>query len=327
MSQTLPVSGFRWKKNTSKFTEEFIKNYDEDSNKGYILEVDVKYPKYLLSLHENLPFLPERMKTGKCKKPVCNLYDKKSYVVHIRSLKQALNHGLILKKVHRVIQFYQKAWLKPYIDMNTKLRKKEKNDFKKDFFKLMNNAAFGKTMENLRKHRDIKLVTTDKRRNGLVSEPNYHTTKWFSEKLLPIEMKKTKVKINKPIYLGLSILEISKILIYEFWYDYMKPKYGDNVKLCYIDTDDVDIADDVEKRFDTSNYEADRLLPTGNNKKVIGLMKDELGGKIMREFVALRPKTYSYLTEDCKEDKKAKGTKKCVIKRRVKFNESKCIIC
>ena len=181
----------------------------------------------------DLPFLPERMKIDKCKKLVCNLYDKKNYVVHITSLK----HGLILKKVHRVIQFYQEAWLKPYIDMNTEYRKNANNDFEKGFFKLMNNAVFGKTIENVNKHRDIKLVKTDKRRNRLVSEPNYHTTKWFSEKLLAIEMKKTKVKMNKRIYLGLSILEISKTLIYKFWYDYMKPKYGDNVKLCYMDTD------------------------------------------------------------------------------------------
>ena len=124
----------------------------------------------------------------------------KKLCFHIRSLKQALNHGLTLKKVHRVIQFNQEAWLKPYIDMNTELRKQIKNDFEKDFFKLMNNAVFGKTMENVRKHRDIKLVTTDKRRNKLVSEPNYDTTKWFSENLLTIEMKKTKVKMNKPVY-------------------------------------------------------------------------------------------------------------------------------
>ena len=172
-----------------KFNEEFIENYDEDSDKGYILEVHVKYPKNLHGLHEDLPFLPKRMKIGICKKLVYNLYDKKNYVVHMRSLKQVLNHGLILKKVHRVIQFNQEAWLKPYIDMNTKLRKKAKNDFKKDFFKLINNAVFGKTMENVRKHRDIKLVTTDKRRDQLVSEPNYHATKWFSENLLAIEMK------------------------------------------------------------------------------------------------------------------------------------------
>ena len=122
--------------------------------------------------------------------------------------------------------------------MNTKLRTEAKNDFEKDFFKLMNNAVFGKTMENVRKHRDIKLVTTDKRRNQLASEPNYHTTKYFSENLTAIEMKKkTKVKVNKPIYIGMSILDISKTLMYEFWYDYIKPKYQDRAKLCYMDTD------------------------------------------------------------------------------------------
>ena len=192
----------------------------------------------------------------------------------------------MLKKVQRVIQFNQKTWLKSYIDMNTELRKQSKNDFEKDFFKLMNNAVFGKTMENVRKHRDIKLVITDKKRNQLVSEPNYHTRKWFSENLLAIEMEKTKVKMNKPVHLGFSIFEISKTLMYEFWYNYIKPKYGDYMKLCYMDTDSFImyiktedfcnyITDDAEKRFDASNYDVNRPLPTTKNKKVIGLMKDE----------------------------------------------------
>ena len=188
--------------------------------------------------------------------------------------------------------------------MNTELRKKAKNDFEKDFFKLMNNAVFGKTMENVRKHRDIKLVTTGKRRNQLVSKPNYHTTEWFSENLLATEMRKTKVKMNKPVYLDISMLDISKALMYEFWYDYKTPKYDDNAKLCYMDTvsfiiniktEDFyeDIANDVEKRFDASDYEIDRPLPTGKNKQMIELMKDELGGKIITKFIALRPKTYA----------------------------------
>ena len=222
--------------------------------------------------------------------------------------------------------------------MNTELRKAAKNDFEKDLFKLMNNSVFGKTMENIRKHKDIKLVTTDKKRNKLVSEPDYHTINLISEDLSVIEMKKTKVKMNKPIYLGLSILEISKILIYEFWYNYMKPKYGNDVKLCYMDTDSFimniktnyfyeDIANDVENRFDTSNYEVNRPLPMGKNKKIIGLMKDELGGKVITEFVTLRPKTYSYLTDDGKEDKKSKETKKCIIKKIIKFNDyKKCLL-
>ena len=245
MSKKLPVNGFKWTDNDKTaelstkhvINEEFIKSYNEDNNKGYILEVDIKYPKRLHKLHSDLPFLSERMEVNKCKKLVCNLFNKKKYVVHINSLKQALNHGLKLKKIHRVIEFNQKEWLKPYIDMNTELRKLAKNDFEKNLFKLMNNSVFGKTMENIRKHRDIKLVMTDKERSKLVSEPNYHTINLISEDFSIIEMKKTKVKMKKPIYLGLSILEVSKILMYEFWYNYMKPKYIDNVILCHMDTD------------------------------------------------------------------------------------------
>ena len=168
--------------------------------------MDVKYLKRLHELHSDLPFLSERMEVNKCKKLVCNLFNKKKYVTHINELKQALNHGLKLKKIHRLIEFNQESWLKPYIDMNTELRKVAKNDFEKDLFTLMNNSVFGKMMENIRKHRDIKLVTTDKKRSKLVSEPNYHTIKLISEDLSIIKMKKTKVKMNKPIYLGLSIL-------------------------------------------------------------------------------------------------------------------------
>ena len=222
--------------------------------------------------------------------------------------------------------------------MNTELRKLARNDFEKDLFKLMNNSVFGKTMENIRKHRDIKLVTMDKKRSKFVSEPNYHTINLISEDLSIIEMKKTKLKMNKPIYLGLSILEISKILMYEFWYDCMKPKYNDNVRLCYMDRDSFimniktndfykDISDDVDNRFDTSYYEVKRPLLMGKNKKVIGLMKDELGGEIITKFIALRPKTYSYLTDNDKIDKKAKGTKKCVIKKLIKFDDyKKCLL-
>ena len=338
MSEKLPMNGFKWVSGISRINKKLVKSYDKkNSEEGYILEVDVDYPSKLHKLHSDIPFLPERIKIDKTQKLMCNLRDKKKYVVHISILKQALNHGLKLKKVHRVIEFNQEAWLKKYINMNTELRKKASKDFEKDFFKLMNNAVFGKTMENVRKHRDIKLVKADHKRNKLVSEPNYHTMKLISENLSIIEMKKVKVKMKKSIYLGLSILEISKILMYEFWYDYVKKKYGDMVKLCYMDTDSLimniktndfckDIAQDNEERFDTSNYDVDRTLPKGKNKKVIGLMKDKLGGGIITEFVALRPKTYSYMTDEFIEMKKAKGTKKCVIKKMLKFEDyKKCL--
>ena len=185
--------------------------------------------------------------------------------------------------------------------MNAEKRMNGKNVFEKDFYKLMTNAVYGKTMENVKKHRIIKLVNNDKKRNKLVSEPYYHTAKWFTENFLAIEMKKISVKMNKPIYLGLAILSLSKILMYDYLYNEMKPKYKDRVRLCYMDTDSFimyiktedfykDIANDVEKKYDTSNYTVERPLPMGKNKKVIGMIKDELGGKIMKEFIGLRPK-------------------------------------
>ena len=337
MTEKLPVRGFRWMEDISKIDEDCVKVYNKNDNKGYILDVDVDYPSKLLNLHSDLPFLPEKMVINNTKKLVCNLNDKKNYIVHINVLKQALDHGFKLKKVHRVIESEQEVWLKEYIDINTELRKKATNDFEKDFFKLMNNAVFGKTMENVRKHRDTKLVKSDKKRNKLVSEPNFHRMKLIDNNLAIIEMKKVKVKMNKPIYLGLSILDISKITMYEFWYDYVKIKYEDKAELCYMDTDSFvvniktkdfykDISQDVNKRFDTSNYTFDRPLPTGINKKVIGLMKDELGGDIITEFVALRPKAYSYITNNFIEMKKAKGTKKCVVNKMLRFNDyKKCL--
>ena len=216
MSVKLPINGFKWVNDISRINKKFIKSYDKNSDKGYTLEVDVDYVSKLHKLHSDMPFLLEKMKIDKTQKLVCNLRDKKKYVVHISILKEALNHGLKLKKVHRVMEFNQEAWLKKYIDINTELRKKASNDFEKDFFKLMNNAVFGKTMENVTKHRDMKLVKTNNKRNKLVSEPNYHTRKLISENLSIIEMKKGKVKMKKPIYLGLSILEISKIIMHEF---------------------------------------------------------------------------------------------------------------
>ena len=179
--------------------------------------------------------------------------------------------------------------------MNTKLRMQAKNDFEKDFFKLMNNSVFGKTIENVRNHQDIKLVTNNERRNKLVSEPNYYTKKHFSENLLTIEMRKTKIIMNKPVYLGQAILDISKTLMYEFWYDYIKPKYHEKARLCCMDTDSFiihiktedfyeDVSNDVDKWFDTSGYDKNdkKPLPIGINKKVIGMFKDELNGKIMK---------------------------------------------
>ena len=201
------------------------------------------------------------------------MHDKTKFAIPIRNLKQSLNHRLVLKKVHRVIQFNQKSLPKPDIDMNTELRQKTKNNSEKDFFKLMNNVVFGKTMENVRNYRNTKLVIKERRRSYLVSQPNYQTIKFFTENILAIEMRKTQMLINKPVYLCLSILDLSQTKMYKFWHDYEKPKYGKNATLFRMDTDSFivrvkadniykDIAEDVEARFDTSNFEINRSFIT-----------------------------------------------------------------
>ena len=333
MSQPLPTGGFKWVDVNPNEISELTTRTD----KGDILEVDVSYPKDLHNSHNDLPFMCERMEINGVEKLVPNLRDKKNYVIHIQALNQALQHGLRLDRIHQAIEFDQLPCLKTYIDFNTQLKMAATNDFEKDFFKLMNNSVFGKMMENIRKHRNIKLVMTEEKYLCTVMKPNFKSGVLFGENLMGCEMGKIKVVTNKPVHLGQAILDLSKIVMYEFHYDYMVPKYSlEKLKLCYMDTDSLvydiktedfyeDIANDVEARFDTSGYSKTdfRPLPIGLNKKVIGLMKDELGGKIMTEFVALRPKLYSYKKLDGLEDKKCKGIKKCVVKKTLTFEDYK----
>ena len=336
MSQPLPTGGFKW----IDMNQNGISELATRTDKGYLLEVDVNYPKDLHDLHNELPFMCEKLEINGVEKLVPNLRNKRNYVIHIRALNQVLQHGLKLVKIHRTIEFVQSPWLKAYIDFNTRLRTAATNDFEKDFFKLMNNTVFGKTMENIRKHRNIKLVTTREKYLKTVMRPNFKSGILFGENLMGCEMGKIKVVMKKPVHLGQAILDLSKIVMYEFHYDYMLSKYGlEKLKLCYMDTDSLvyyiktgdfykDIANDVKERFDTSGYckEDARPLPIGLNKKVIGLMKDELGGKIMMEFVALRPKLYSYKKLDGAEEKRCKVIKKCVVKRTLTFEDYKACL-
>ena len=352
MSQPLPTGEFKWVdiENLKQEARELKRTIDmmvRNSNNrgvGYVLEVDTKYPIELHDHHNDLPFICEKIRvkgpTGAGAAPhgveklVPNLHDKKKYVIHVKALKQALDHGLVLEKIHRVIQFKQSVWMKKYMDFNTRLRMVAKNDFEKGFYKLMNNSVFGKTMENIRKHRDIKLVNNKEDYLKQVMKPNFKGGVLMGADLMSCEMGKVKVKMNKLVYLGQAILDLSKTIMYEFHYDYMKRKYNESdLKLLYMDTDSLvydiktedfyqDIAEDVETRFDTSGYEPNRPLPIGKNKKVIGSMKDELGGKIMKEFISLRPKMYSYRVEES-EPKKCKGIKKCVVKKTITFKDYK----
>ena len=229
--------------------------------------------------------------------------------------------------------------MRPYIDLNTSLRTASKNDFEKDFFKLMNNSVFGKTMENIRNRVDIRLVNEEKQAEKLVSKPTFEGRTIFCEDLAAVYMKRTKIMFDKPIYVKFCILDLSKMLMYDFHYNYIVKKYGQNQKLLFTDTDSLayeiktedfyqDISNDVTEKFDTSNYAKNHPsgIKTGCNKKVIGMMKDKCGGKQITEFVGLRAKMYFYRLDET-EEKKANGVKKNVIKKDISFNNyNKCLI-
>ena len=330
MMKPLPVGDFKW------MDEKELKHW---KNIPCILEVDLEYPKDLHDLHNDYPLAPERLKIGNVEKLIPNLWDKEKYIVHHENLKLYEELGLKIKKIHRGIKFREEPWMKSYIALNTRLRTEAKNDFEKDFFKLMNNSVFGKTMENIRNRVDVKLVNNREKGEKLAAKPNFRHCTIFDENLIAVHMKRTKLTFNKPVYCGMAILDISKTLIYDFHYGYILPKYGKNQKLLFTDTDSLcyeietedfyeDISNDVEKDFDTSNFPKHHPsgIPVGKNKKVPGLMKDEAGGKIIEEFVGLRAKLYSYKMFEGKEEKKCKGIKKSVIKKNISFeNYKECL--
>lgn len=351
MSQRLPIGNYRWvseRKINRHFNSDdaqknasSISNLNDESDIGYIFEVDLHYPPELHHMHNDFPFCPEKRGIPKITtndKLLLTFYDKNNYVVHYSMLKLALKHGLKLKKVHRVLQFRQSAWLKPYIELNSMHRAQACNDFEKDNYKLMNNAIYGKTLENQRLRADIRLINKWEGRVGgrsLIARPNFKNCKVFDENLISIEMHKSHILINRPIIVGMCVLEISKILMYKFLYEYLKPKYGENIQVVYTDTDSfvlkiktndfyADIRDEPDaSHFDTSAYPVDNIYGIKRqNKKILGKFKDEVAGKIITEFVGLRSKCYSLRTLcEIKEIKKAKGVKKGVLKSNISFDD------
>ncbi|KAL9979617.1 hypothetical protein ACROYT_G017300 [Oculina patagonica] len=308
MSKPLPKSGFRWKKVMP--TEKQIMTKKSFAKAGWILEVDLEYPAELHEKHNSYPLAPEKKKINKdlfspyqkeliknldldlpdSEKLVLTLEDKSNYVVHYRNLQFYLKQGMKLKKVHRVLEFEQECWMEPYIKMNTEFRKKAKNDFEKNFYKLMNNSVFGKTMENLRNRVDIKIARSDETNKirKLVASPLYSRHVLFSNDLVGIDMRKSRLILNKPVYTGMSILDISKILMYDFFYNEIKMEYGKRCELLYTDTDSLlleieteDIYEDIYRNktlYDTSDYPKEHPLHSNENKKVLGKMKDECAG-------------------------------------------------
>lgn len=341
MMQHLPIREFKWCED--KFDGEKIQQIADDADIGYFFEVDLDYPENLHDLHNDYPFCAENklVPNSKTSKKLLLTFDsKKNYVIHYRMLKLALKHGLILKKVHRVLQFKQCAWLKSYIELNTAMRAKANNDFEKELYKLMNNAIFGKSMENVRSRVDIKLKTKWDGRYGareLIAQPNFKRRTIFDENLAAVEMKQTRIVMNKPISVGMAILDISKVVMYEYYYDFLKPKYGANIKMAYTDTDSFvmqiftdDFYQDMKQNleyYDTSEYPENNIYQIPRvNKKVPGLFKDELKSTVITAFVGLRSKMYTVRTvefgkEKYEDMKKAKGTKKYLLKRQIKFDD------
>ena len=331
MSKPLPTHGFEWMKVNELETWEKL---------PCILEVDLECPENLHDLFNDYPPAPEQIVVNKVSKLIPNLVDKKKYVLHYENLKQYLKLGLKLTHIHRGIKFKESPWLEKYISLNTKLRTEAKNEFEKNFFKLMNNSVFGKTMENIRNRVDVKLVNDKKRAEKLSAKPNFKHCNIFSEDLVAIHMKKTKLDFDKPVYLGMCILDLSKTLMYDFHYNYIKKKYGNKAKLLLTDTDSLmyeiqtedfykDISGDVKDRFDTSDYSSDHPsgIPSGFNKKVLGMFKDEVNGDIIDEFVGLRAKLYSYKMFEGEESKKCKGVKKSVVKKSITHEDYKtCLL-
>ena len=352
MSQYLPTGNFKWMTD-KEISKKNLEKYELDSKEGLILEVDLEYPKELHDLHNDYPIAPEKVKVSKnmlstyCKKIdekynisiglvsklISTLRDKKEYVLHYHNLQLYLDLGLKIKKIHRVLKFDQSPWLKQYIDFNTEKRKHAKNTFEKDFFKLMNNSVFGKTMENLRKQVDVRLVTNEKKLDKLTSKPTFGNSKIFNENLITVHKIKETLTLNRQAYVGMCILDLSKTLMYDFHYNYIKKKYNDRAKLLFTDTysltyeiETVDAYKDFwtdKGMFDNSDYPENSPYYCNTNKKVIGKFKDEACGIPITEFVGLKSKMYSYVKDNEKGRKTAEGIKKNVINNNIRHEDYK----
>lgn len=342
MSQPLPQGEFKW------LTQEEIENInfldiDDDDEYGYVLEVDIDYPEELHNKHNEFPFLAENIcpPNSKNKKLICNLNNKKRYVLHYRNLKQAIANGLELKHIHRGIKFKQSRWLKQYIDLNTEMRNKAKSKLEKNSYKLFNNAVYGKSLENIDKRNDIQLVTHWKNigkklgAEGLIAKPNFKGSSIFKPNFAAIQLDKLNVFYNKPVYVGFSVLELSKTVMYDFYYNFIKKEFGEKAILLYTDTDSLIIQIETEnfyedmkkniQKFDTSNYSKDNIHGIPINPSILGKMKDEYAGQVLKLFYGTGAKAYCVNLGN-KVDKKAKGIKKYVINDTISEQDYKDVV-
>ena len=343
MSQNLPIRDFKWESNEDYYL--YI-----PKGRGCIIECDLEYPNDCKFKTRKYPLAPEKINVkkemlsdyqinllgdkplGKEEKLLLTLYDKKKYVIHHSILKEYIKLGMKVKKVHRTISFEESDWLKKYINFNTEQRTKSKSTFEKDLWKLMNNSFYGKTLENIRGRSEIKLTTIKEEVKKYISKPNFKDSIIFNENFVAIVNNVTSVKFDKPIYLGQAILDYSKLLMYQFYYNIVNELWPKN-ELVASDTDSIflsiktrDVYEDMKQiiyHLDTSDYPENHPLHSKENKKVIGKFKDELNGKIMNEIVFLRSKAYSFTLNDLSEEKKLKGIGKTTIKKDIHFNDYK----
>jgi hypothetical protein len=343
MCEHLPVKDFKW--NEDQWTQEDIMKLDDKGNKGYLFEVHLRIPETLHDYFNNYVPCPDNMeikkqyvanwmkpdyKTSKIKKLCCSFFDKENYVVNYRYLKLALSLGVELKEVKRVLEYTQEPFMKPYIMLNTEMRQKAKTDFEKDFYKLMNNSVYGKTMENVRNRINFRLISTEKQALAVKNLKRYTI---FNEDLVGVHIQRQEIELNKPIYLGQNVLDDSKHLMYDFHYNFMLKKINrENIDLLFTDTDSLcynirkqdiyEIMKENKSLFDLSNYDKNHFLFDKENSKVMGKFKDESAGNIITEFIGLRAKLYSYQVENEEHShNKCKGVKKCIAENNLDIDD------
>jgi len=351
-SEMLPVGGFKY------LTADEVAAFDlmsvtPDSQLGYILECDLAYPSHLHDTHSDYPLAPEHMLVTKdmlspyalqllddarswvpTEKLIPNLMNKTKYVVHYRNLQFYVKHNLVVTKIHRIVSFFQRRWLKPWIDVCTRQRMMARSDFEADLAKLQANATFGKTMENVRNRVNVRLIADPDKLTKAVSKPSFRQSEIINQDLVMVKAARVKIMLNKPIAVGFAILELSKLIMYEFYYDVMKRKYGDKCSLLFTDTDSLcmtiqtdDWYADMQAMqaeldyFDTSNFERDHELFSSKNHRVLGKFKSETGSLQPVEFVGLKAKMYSLDVCPKKSHIKVKGIKKRFVKKNVRHSD------
>ena len=368
MSQPMPIGQYRWMPNVNEFTVDRVMQIEDFGEFGYLLEVDLEIPVELHNKFRHYPLAPESLSVVESEvseqtkkrreqtqskhdttvKLLCTLKNKEKYTVHYRNLKLYLSLGYKLVKVHRVLRFAQTPWIKNYIATNTAKRAQSTNEFSKDLFKLLNNAVFGKFLQDDRKHRKAAICNTPWKFQKHVSNPFYDSRKIINEDTVITYLRKDEISLDKPIIVGVSILELSKLHMYDFYYNTLYRIFGDRLRLLMTDTDSLcfevesddfhkEIRDhNVQHKFDWSNYPKNHPMYDGKGKAVLGLFKDETAGYWIKEFAGLRSKMYSILKDEKSmmgemgeggEKKVAKGVKKHIIKNKLRHEEyRKCLL-